>query len=130
MIISMFYGVIMIYQEKERKFQNQWEEIQVEKFICEISRKQECTENDFLNLSKLLNYGDVNTIIHLELYQREQSLTGIVQYYYFSWDEIREILYSSSLKLERGSIVCIESERNVRKLKQKKVYCEIIAGKD
>lgn len=120
----------MIYQERERKFQNQWEEIQVDKFICEISRKQECTDYDLLNLTRLLNYGDVNTIIHLELYQREQSLTGIQQYYYVTWDEIQKILHSSSLKLERGSIICIESEKNAGKLKQKKVYCDIIAGKD
>lgn len=91
-VFFVMFAVALVFQEKENNGYTQWEEIQVNRFLQQISREGRCTYEEYQLFYKALNQFGVNAEIVLKEYQRETDSKGTVYWYLVSWEEIKELL--------------------------------------
>jgi len=124
--VAIIWGNGVTYQEKNKKYLEQFEEIQVENFLQKICRTGILSYEELLVLNVSLNSHDV-VMCRLEEFQKEQNLEGRIYWYLISWDEVSEILEEQKFYIfQNGSIVRIELYRKKSSQEQLYTLCGLV----
>ena len=130
-IVIVSLGILLPHVENAKKLQNQWEQLQVERFMEQICRKQDCSYEEYVLLHGALNYTWIGSVIEMEEYRVEHDMEGNVYYYGISWDEIKEILFlEEQYRFSDNSVLVVCVNRSSGIGNQKRKYYNIVSGKD
>lgn len=132
LVISVFvWGMAAVGREKEEKFYQQWEQVQVERFLSKLCRSGSCSYEEYEILYRALNYYGMDSKIQIEEYRREQDMERNVYYYLMSWEEIQEHLAEEGrYTFEQGSILRIVVVQKSRSQSITSRYSHIVSGKE
>ncbi len=123
-IFFLLFVITLVFEQKGKNGYEQWKEIQINRFLEQISKEGKCRYEDYQLLHKALsNFGN-NVIIEVREYQKEIDRKGIVYWYFISWEEIKEyFLQKEEYTFRENSVIelCITIKKgNIEK--QNKYY--------
>lgn len=127
-VVILLQGAGTLFNKQEERLQNQWENIQTERFLQTIYRKGSLSLDEYCGYEAALNTGGGNSEIRMEVYREETDLKGQSYYYMISWEELKKFLLDGSeMIFSEGNVVKIEIKRRTRGSEQKNCYYKLIA---
>lgn len=124
-VFFLTFAVTLVFEEKGTYGYNQWEKIQINRFLEHMSTKGKVSYQEYQLLYKALNKFGKNVEITIKEYQREEDVKGMVYWYLISWEEIKEfLLQKEEYTFQKNSVLelCIIGKRGTIE-KQEKQYC-------
>lgn len=103
--VIFLWGTFFLTRENSKKRMEQWQVLQMERFIHQLGKTGSCSYEDILELSRTLNLYGISSEISLEEYKREYKETQTKAYYLISWTEIAEQLFSERYCFEEKSVI-------------------------
>ena len=124
-VFFLTFAVTLVFEEKGTYGYNQWEKIQINRFLEHMSTKGKVSYQEYQLLYKALNKFGKNVEITIKEYQKEEDVKGMVYWYLISWEEIKEfLLQKEEYTFQKNSVLelCIIVKRGTIE-KQEKQYC-------
>jgi len=129
-VAAVFAAVTVCFavnQGRVEKRSKQWEEIRVEMFLQQIIKKQELTISDYIVFLKEVRYFDDTPEVGIEIYQKENDLTGTGYYYLLSQEEIEgKLEQENGMELGEGNIIQIVIQHKNKRNR----YSRVVPGKE
>ena len=130
-VFFSLFAITFVVEEKENYGYEQWEEIQVNRFLQQIRKEGKCTYEQYQLFYGALNEFGKNTEVMLKEYQREMNAEGMVYWYFVSWEEIKDFfIQEEQYTFQNNSAIelCVIAKRG-DSVKQNKYYV-ISKGKE
>lgn len=127
-LFFLMFAIEFIFQERESNTYQQWQEIQISRFLQQIRKEGKCSYKQYQWFYDALNRLGVTIEVALKEYQREIDIAGNVYWYLVSWEEIKEIFIQKEYYVfQANSIVelCITTKKDTM-VKQKKSYVHLL----
>lgn len=108
------FAITFVVEEKENYGYEQWEEIQVNRFLQQIRKEGKCTYEQYQLFYGALNEFGKNIEVILKEYQRETNAEGIVYWYLVSWEEIQDFfIQEEQYTFQKNSAIelCVTAKR-------------------
>ncbi len=125
------FAITFVVEEKENYGYEQWEEIQVNRFLQQIRKEGKCTYEQYQLFYGALNEFGKNIEVILKEYQRETNAEGIVYWYLVSWEEIQDFfIQEEQYTFQKNSAIelCVTAKKG-DSVEQNKYYV-ISKGKE
>ncbi len=123
-VFFLLFAITLVFEEKGKNGYEQWKDIQINRFLEQVSKEGKCSYEDYQLLHKALNKFGNNVKIEVKEYQKEIDRKGIVYWYLISWEEIKEwLLQKEEHTFQKNSVIelCI-TMKNGNIEKQNKYY--------
>lgn len=91
-IFFFVFAITLVFKEKEKNGYEQWEKIQVNRFLEQINSTGKYSYKDYQLLHDALSRFGRNIEITIKEYQKEMDAKGTVYWYFISWEEMKEFL--------------------------------------
>ena len=130
-VFFSLFAITFVVEEKENYGYEQWEEIQVNRFLQQIRKEGKCTYEQYQLFYGALNEFGKNIEVMLKEYQREMNAEGMVYWYFVSWEEIKDFfIQEEQYTFQNNSAIelCVIAKRG-DSVKQNKYYV-ISKGKE
>ena len=130
-VFFSLFAITFVVEEKENYGYEQWEEIQVNRFLQQIRKEGKCTYEQYQLFYGALNEFGKNIEVMLKEYQRETNAEGMVYWYFVSWEEIKDFfIQEEQYTFQNNSAIelCVIAKRG-DSVKQNKYYV-ISKGKE
>ncbi len=124
----LMFTVSFVFQERESNTYQQWQEIQISRFLQQVRKEGKCSYKQYQLFYDDLNRLGVTIEIVLKEYQRETDIEGKVYWYLISWEEIQECFIQKEYYVfQANSVVelCITTKKDTT-VRQKKSYVHLI----
>ena len=125
------FAITFVVEEKENYGYEQWEEIQVNRFLQQIRKEGKCTYEQYQLFYGALNEFGKNIEVILKEYQRETNAEEIVYWYLVSWEEIQDFfIQEEQYTFQKNSAIelCVTAKKG-DSVEQNKYYV-ISKGKE
>lgn len=126
-LLTMFFllfAITLVFEQKGKNGYEQWKEIQINRFLEQVSKEGKCNYEDYQLLHKVLNKFGRIVEIEVKEYQKEVDKKGTVYWYLISWEEIKEnFLQKEEYTFQKNSVIelCVTMKKgNIKK--QNKYY--------
>lgn len=130
-MIVFLFGFFFIYGNKAEKLCGQWENLQTEQFMGQVNRLRKLTEDNYISYVASLNYSGVRSDVRIEIYQKEEDISGEIYYRLVSSEEIEEDLAGNGeVYFRPKGIIKITICRSFWKRNRKNIYAAAILGKE
>lgn len=105
-IFFLLFAITLVFEEKGKNGYEQWKEIQINRFLEQVSKEGSCSYKDYQLLHKALNKFGNNVKIEIKEYQKERDMKGNVYWYLISWEEIKEcFLQKEHYTFQKNSVI-------------------------
>ena len=120
-IFFLLFAITLVFEEKGKNGYEQWKDIQINRFLEQVSKEGICSYEDYQLLHKALNKFGNNVTIEVKEYQKEVDRKGTVYWYLISWEEIKEcFLQKEECAFQKNSVIelCVTIKKgNIEKQK-------------
>ena len=121
-------GICINARAQEKRFLEQWEQLQTERFMGKLTRTGVCTYEEYMLYYESLNFEGIHTEIWMEEDQKEEDMQGKYYWYPVSWGEIMEsLLEEGKYDFGKESALTLCVNRTGRLGTQSNRYCDIVS---
>lgn len=118
-IFFLLFAITLVFEQKGKNGYQQWKEIQINRFLEQISKEGKCSYEEYQLLHKALNKFGRTVDIKVKEYQKEIDRNGTVYWYFISWEQIKEgFLQKEEYTFQQNSVIelCVTIEKgNIKK---------------
>lgn len=130
-VLLLLSGKCAMLREHMKQQQEQWEEMQTERFLGKIAGTGACTYDDLIVYQESLQHSGAGQEIRLEEYRKEEALAGEEYWYLVTWEEILDVLIKEGrYEFQRGSALELNVRNSVGIGGMRRSYYEVVMGKE